>query len=562
MRKRVNEANGGTNNSGKKTRYLKVFVKRTAKPQDDPQSTAPEIIQITIRNLDKDDANQIASTIIPNAKVFMADASAKGKTFKVPAISFTIPDAKFAKWLRNVLPKIQTVFENSNNGIYPQAPNLEQMILDEVHSTPSEVTSQRAEKSLKDLKQAIYKAISENRWDDAMVLYKKTINLVARAYGRQLSPNNVKSIYAQAEAAGIRPSDRGAETNSYWPDGTEKFWPTFVRSAQAWRKDFGRTIKDEPKMQYAMNSVNRVSADATTIDNRLKSQGFKSFNDLSLQQKDRIKNDGVSGGFKGVGYDISDTEGPDDFFLSPGLLNNLEGTLTDAAIADSEAWAKKMQDLKNANDQAQMTDQDKHKEKLATEEGQAEIFIDAIKKLLEMPKSEGGWQDLSVTVHDTGDPIMSYLLTIQDIAKAKLEHSRWNNKVNVEKIAQMITASVSLSTVGTSKIRSLGYNFQTVNNVFSSFEQFEPTVLGVSDSILSSLHKVTCKDGDDSLNESYVRRFFTLLERIDNRYNDGYKYELTEGLIHRPSNEKILDFLGEFGFSLSNEPMDDENEVM
>lgn len=562
MRRRVNEANGGANNSGKKTRYLKVFVKRTAKPQDDPQSTAPEIIQITIRNLDKDDANQIASTIIPNAKVFMADASAKGKTFKVPAISFTIPDAKFAKWLRNVLPKIQTVFENSNNGVYPQAPNLEQMILDEVHSTPSEVTSQRAEKSLKDLKQAIYKAISENRWDDAMALYKKTINLVARAYGRQLSPNNVKSIYAQAEAAGISPSDRGAETNSYWPDGTEKFWPTFVRSAQAWRKDFGRTIKDEPKMQYAMNSVNRVSADATTIDNRLKSQGFKSFNDLSLQQKDRIKNDGVSGGFKGVGYDISDTEGPDDFFLSPGLLNNLEGTLTDAAIADSEEWAKKMQELKNANDQAQMTDQDKHKEKLATEEGQAEIFIDAIKKLLEMPKSEGGWQDLNVTVHDAGDPIMSYLLTIQDIAKAKLEHSRWNNKVNVEKIAQMITASVSLSTVGTSKIRSLGYNFQTVNNVFSSFEQFEPTVLGVSDSILSSLHKVTCKDGDDALNENCIRRFFTLLERMDNRYNDGYKYELTEGLIHRPSNEKILDFLGEFGFSLSNEPMDDENEVM
>ena len=40
---------------------------------------------------------------------------------------------------------------------------------------------------------------------------------------------------------------------------------------------------------------------------------------------------------------------------------------------------------------------------------------------------------------------------------------------------------------------------------------------------------------------------------MENRYNENYKYELTEGLIHRPSDEKIMSFLGELGLEISNE---------
>ena len=562
---KVNEAYNNPSNGGKKKRYVSVFVKRTTKQQTDPQAPSSELIQITFKNLDKVDAQQIVDTVIPGAKLFMADSKSKtGSTFKVPAITFTVPDAKFAKWLRVVLPKIQTVFENSNSSEYPQAQEFEQMVIDAVHDAPSELTANRAQQSLKDLENAIYKAISENRWDDAMVIYKKAINLMAREYGHQLSPNNVKSIYAQAEAAGISPSDKGAETNSYWPDGTEKFWPTFVRSAKAWRSEFGRTIKDEPKMQYAMSSVFSKNADSATIDKRLKSQGFNSLSDASLQQREKLKNGGVTGGIKGVGYDISDTEGPNDFFLAPGLLNNLDGTLTDSAIADKEAWLKKIQDLKDQNGQVQMSDDDKRKEKAASEEGQAEIFMEAIQKLIETPKYEGGWQDLNITIQDGPDPITTYLLTVQDVARKKLEISGWNNKVNVAKIAQMVTAAVALSTVGKSKVGSLGCDFSNVGSVFNSFEQCKSTVIGVSDQILSALHKMTSKN-DDKLNENSVKRFFTLLERIENRYNDGYNYELNEGLIHRPSDDAIMDFLGDLGLNLSNEDsmdMEDNQEMM
>lgn len=563
--KKVNEAYNNSSNSGKKKRYVGVFVKRTTKQQTDPQAPSSELIQITFKNLDKVDAQQIVDTVIPGAKLFMADSKSKtGSTFKVPAITFTVPDAKFAKWLRVVLPKIQTVFENSNSSEYPQAQEFEQMVIDAVHDAPSELTANRAQQSLKDLENAIYKAISENRWDDAMVIYKKAINLMAREYGHQLSPNNVKSIYAQAEAAGISPSDKGAETNSYWPDGTEKFWPTFVRSAKAWRSEFGRTIKDEPKMQYAMSSVFSKNADSATIDKRLKSQGFNSLSDASLQQREKLKNGGVTGGIRGVGYDISDTEGPNDFFLAPGLLNNLDGTLTDSAIADKEAWLKKIQDLKDQNNQVQMSDDDKRKEKAASEEGQAEIFMEAIQKLIETPKYEGGWQDLNITIQNGPDPITTYLLTVQDIATKKLEISGWNNKVNVTKIAQMVTAAVALSTVGKNKVGSLGCDFSNVGSVFNSFEQCKSTVIGVSDQILSALHKMTSKN-DDKLNENSVKRFFTLLERIENRYNDGYNFELNEGLIHRPSDDAIMNFLGDLGLNLSSDDsmnMEDNQEMM
>lgn len=564
MKKTINEAYypkkySSTSSSDKKKRYVKIFTKRlvnkTDNSQDNPtaQQTNNEIIQITLQNIDIADAKQIQENIIPSAKVFMGTANTARGPMKVPTISFTVPDKKFAKWIKMAVPKIQTILENSNNAVYPNSDDLGTDILEKVHSTPSEETTARAEKSLKEMEEAIYKAIKENRWDDAMVMYKKAINLIARVYGHQLSPNNVKSIYRQAEAAGIKPTDKGAETNSFWPDGTEKFWPTFVRSAQAWRKDFGRTIKDEPKMQYAMASGYRKSADDATINNRLKSQGFNSLSDVSLQQKDKIKNGGIVGGLYGVGYDISDTEGPDDFFNTPGLLNNLDGTLTNAAMADNDMWMKKLQDMKNNDPNLSINNDDKKRELASTEEGQAEIFLNAIKELCSTPKYEngGGWDYLNVDIVNNTDPIISYLLTIQNVAKSKLIDSGWKNKSNVDKISEMVTAAIALCTVGKNKIPSLGYNFRDVSNVFNSFEECKSSVLSVSDSILSALHRKT--SDEKAINENALYRFFNLLERMENIHNEGYKYELTEGLIHRPSDEKIMAFLSDLGLEFSDE---------
>lgn len=571
MKKNISEAypyrkSGNSGASDKKKRYVKIYAKRIVNKQDNsqadpstPQNTT-ELVQITLQNVDIADGKQIQESIVPNAKVFMGTTNTTKGPIKVPTISFIVPDKKFAKWLKMVVPKIQTVLENSNTSTYPNVFDLETEILEKVHSTPSEETSARAEKSLKEMEEAIYKAIQEDRWDDAMVIYKKTINLMARVYGHQLSPNNVKSIYRQAEAAGIKPTDKGAETNSYWPDGTEKFWPTFVRSAQAWRKDFGRTIKDEPKMQYAMSSGFRKNADDATINNRLKSQGFNSLSDVSLQQKDKIKNGGIIGGIYGVGYDISDTEGPNDFFSTPGLLNNLDGTLTDAAMADNDMWLKKLQDMKNNNPQMALSNDDKKRELASTEEGQAEIFLNAIKDLCSTPKYEGGWDYLNVDIVDSQDPITNYLLTIQNIAKSKLIDSGWKNPANVSKIAEMVTAAIALSTIGKSKISSLGYNFQNVSKVFNSFEECKSSVIGVSDSILSALHRKT--SDEKMVNENALKRFFVLLERMDNIHNVDYKYELTEGLIHRPSDDKIMAFLGELGLDFSNDSISQENELL
>ena len=178
-----------------------------------------------------------------------------------------------------------------------------------------------------------------------MVIYKKAINLMARVYGHQLSPNNVKSIYAQAEKAGIKPTDKGAATNSYWEDGTEKFWPTFVRSASTWRK-WGRTIKDEPKMQYYISSSYTKRETKKGLQQKASAMGLNA-SDLSLQQNDTLGVNKTLAGLRGAAYDISDTEGTTNFFDELGLLNNLDGTLTDKAKIDSEQWMQKMQDIKN-----------------------------------------------------------------------------------------------------------------------------------------------------------------------------------------------------------------------
>lgn len=564
MKENINDAYYRKPNSYKKNtstdkKKYTIFATAKRKSQDDPSNPdAPkkDYVTITLENIVEDDANQIKDTLIPSAKVGKEQRKYKNGFYYKQVISFVIPYAKFSKWVKLMAPKIETILDASSE-TYTNASDLATIIIEAVHDAPSEETTERARQSLKELEEAVYKAISENRWDDAMVLYKKAINLVARVYGVQLSPNNVKSIYAQAEKAGIKPSDKGAATDSYWEDGTEKFWPTFVRSARAWRKDFNRTIKDEPKMQYAIYSGNRKTASSDVINNRLKSQGFQSMSDLSAQQADRIKSGGISGGFQGVGYDISDTEGPDDFFNAPGLLNNLDGTLTDSAVADNDMWMKKLQDLKKNNPNANIDDDSKRRELVSTEEGRAQIYLTAIEELCKKPRYEGGWEDLNVAVNNSDDKILAYLLTIEDVAKKKISQSGWKNNVNITKIAQMVTASIALCTVGKTKVQQLGYDFRDVSKVFSSFEECKSTVLSVSDSILSALHRATNyedkKNADSLVNENRLHKFFNLLERMENMYNENYNYELSEGIINRPSDNAIMNFLGELGLSFEND---------
>ena len=555
MEKNINEAhynNRGFKPSKKtdrpKSRYIKPIVKRVTQGDDDNKK---EFINVILRNIDESDAQQIKDTLIPSAIIGKHKTNIKGNFVDLPGISFVIPDVKFSKWIKMVLPKIETILNSSNVAKYPNASTLQTDLIEAVHNAPSEEAKKRAEQSLKEMEEAVYKAIRENRWDDAMVIYKKAINLMARVYGHQLSPNNVKSIYAQAEKAGIKPTDKGAATNSYWDDGTEKFWPTFVRSAYAWRKDFGRTIKDEPKMQYIMASGNRKEASGDEIQNRLKSQGFNSLADVSAQQKDRIKNAGLTGAFQGVGYDISDTEGPDDFFNAPGLLNNLDGTLTDSALADNEAWMKKLQDLKNQDSKVEISDKDRKRELASTEEGRAQIYLEGISKLC-----SDEWRNLNVTITQSDDKVLSYLYTIENVAKAKISDSGWKNLSNINKIAQMVTAAVALCTVGKNKIPQMGYNFKDVSTVFKSFEECKSTVLSVSDSILSALHRVTSEedkqDAIAAINENKLHKFFNLMERMSNIHNENYNYELSEGIINRPNDDIIMNFLRTLGLNFED----------
>ena len=583
MKKTVNEAYPKRNftpknNGGKSKRYIKAYVKRltsasdAAQPSDaaaDPSAPAvkpKEVIQITLKNIGSDDAQQIKDTLIPNAKVFMSETKSKtGTSFKVPTMSFTIPDAKFAKWIKSMLPKIETILSASNNSEYPSLDTLQNDILEAVHSAPSEESIQMAEQSLKELEEAIYDAIKNNRWDEAVELYKKTITLVHRTYGVQLSPNNVKTIYLQAEKAGIKPTDKGAATDSYWDDGTEKFWPTFVRSAQAWRKEFGRTIKDEPKMKYVIVSGFRKAAGQDTINNRLKSQGRDSLSDLSPQEREAIKNGGLNGSvIKGYAYDVSDTEGPGDFFFNRGLLNNLEGELTDSAKLDNEEWIQKIKDAMSNNPDTNISDDDKKRVLISTEEGRAQIFLNAIQKLCTTSKYDGGWGDLDVTIDNSDDKVIAFLRTVESVARKKIESSGWKNKTNVDKIAQMVTASVSLSTIGKDKVKTLGYDFRNTN-IFNTFEECKSSVLAVSDSIISALHRAVNDDDKQNamaaINENRLHRFFNLMERMNNRYNENYKYELSEGIINRPSDDVIMSFLGELGLNIEDDSVE-TNELM
>lgn len=548
---------GGYKKSGPSKRYLNFSVNRKNVQSTDvngAQSKAT-LLEISFMNLDKNDMFQIKQNCIPSARFWTQD-----NAYHTPCMTFQIPEAKFAKWVRLMMPKIKTILEASTTSQYPNIDNLENDLMDAIHNSVNPQVIERAQVSLKALEEAIYNAIQNNKWDEAMILYKKAINLVARVYGHQLAPNNVKAIYAQAEAAGIKPTDKGAATNSYWPDGTEKFWPTFVRSASTWRK-WGRTIKDEPKMQYYISSSYTKRETKKGLQQKASAMGLNA-SDLSLQQNDTLGVNKTLAGLRGAAYDISDTEGTTNFFDELGLLNNLDGTLTDKAKLDSDLWMKKLQDIKNQQN-VQLNPQDQKKQDLTSEEGQAKIFYNALVDLCSRSKMEKGWDYLGITLLSQiqGDPIITYLNAVYKIAKAKI-NMVWKNPTNTEKIAQMVTAAVALCTVGKTKLPEMGYDFSNTSNIFSSYEECKSTVLGVSDSIISALSYETDKQfqNDTPLNEiKFLIKFGSLMERMNNLRTEGYKYELNEGMIRRPSDDAIMSFLGQFGLNFKEENPTENN---
>lgn len=548
---------GGYKKNGPSKRYLNFSVNRKNVQSTDANGAQSKatLLEISFMNLDKNDMLQIKQNCIPSARFWTQD-----NVYHTPCMTFQIPEAKFAKWVRLMMPKIKTILEASTTSQYPNIDNLENDLMDAIHNSVNPEVIERAQVSLKALEESIYNAIQNNKWDKAMVLYKKAINLIARVYGHQLAPNNVTAIYAQAEAAGIKPTDKGAATNSYWPDGTEKFWPTFVRSASTWRK-WGRTIKDEPKMQYYISSSYTKRETKKGLQQKASSMGLN-VSDLSLQQNDTLGVNKTLAGLRGAAYDISDTEGTTNFFDELGLLNNLDGTLTDKAKLDSEQWMKKLQDIKNQQN-AQLNPQDQKKQDLTSEEGQAKIFYNALADLCSRSKMEKGWDNLGVTLpaQIQGDPIIAYLNAVYKIAKAKI-NLVWKNPTNIEKIAQMVTAAVALCTVGKSKLPEMGYDFSDISHVFGSYEECKSTVLGVSDNIISALSYETDKQfqTDTPLNEiKFLIKFGSLMERMNNLRTEGYKYELNEGMIHRPSDDAIMSFLGQFGLNFNKENPTENN---
>ena len=113
-------------------------------------------------------------------------------------------------------------------------------------------------------------------------------------------------------------------------------------------------------------------------------------------------------------------------------------------------------------------------------------------------------------------------------------------------------------------IKTLGYDFRNTN-IFNTFEECKSSVLAVSDSIISALHRAVNDDDKQNamaaINENRLHRFFNLMERMNNRYNENYKYELSEGIINRPSDDAIMSFLGELGLNIEDDSVE-TNELM
>ena len=536
----------------KTSRHLGVSS-RTVKDEN-----GRDLVRFTINSISKEDAVNIVNTLsLNNAKIRQEKENKQGKTMTLCYLDISVPYEKAKKWIEKMVPKIAAILKNSEKSDYKNVDSFQNAFSDAMLSTATSDELEAAVLTLQKLEEQIYKAIQENRWGDAMESYKRVINLQSRIYGHQLAGENIKLIEQQALDAGIQPTDKGQnkfDDESKPNFGKPKVWPTFVRNAYIWRNKFGRNIVDEPAMRYTMNLAHSYKKTGSELDREAESMGLQNRHDFSDQQYDAIEmGKGFSGG-RGIGYDISDTVpisgGPDTFMEAVGLINNITGMLNPAAEKDQAEWEAKRQAIEqgeNGNNEEEMSAQNQMKMDVSTEEGRARIFYDALCELI----TTGRMKSLKVTPFDKGDMIENFLRTVYSIASVYTQ-KKWSNKINVDAIAQMVTAAVAYNTVGADKIKSMGFDFSNTGGIFSSYEQCKSSVIALSDMILNNLQFITSQRM--GVRENVIsRNFYQLLERMDNLYKEEKcvikESPVTNSLIQKKSPDECMKFLMSLGLN-------------
>ena len=271
---------------------------------------------------------------------------------------------------------------------------------------------------------------------------------------------------------------------------------------------------------------------------------------------------------KGVMYDISDTEPlpgtVDDFADKMGLANNLTGILNAPAIEkEKELLAA---DEKNKADQLANADAEKkkHLQQIATDEGKAELFLEALKKINETEKNP-------IQIDDSNkSPLDNYINSLIKLADRRCRDQKWSNDVDVRLMALMIAAGVSSKTVGAQRIKSLHPDFSAAR--FKDEGQFSTTVWPIMFSIINRMNKAV----DDIYKEKNIgmgdnaapvqtaaqvtENFRNMLKRM-NKLHEEYigepevSEDVDESMLPENSGMKddVINFLKGFGLHFDNE---------
>lgn len=545
---------GGAAKNPKK--YPSFIVKKVE--FDNPDGSKKEVANFILKNIDKEDAwdirNNVIKGTVKDVKVPPSQKYPRGYTYY--AIEFPVTFDKAKKWIEVQVPKLQNWLYSSSRADYQGLDKLQDDARRAYNDCPSEAELRNMEQSVESLKKEIYKAVQEGRFEDAMKMYNYSIELRARVYGHQLSPENAKLIQAQAEAAGLTPNDKG-------PD---KFWPTFCRSEATWNK-WGRKVIDNPRMRYIVWTVYGSNKNRD-IAAGLKGMGWTDPSIVGKQQIDKASMGSGGRQGKGVMYDISDTEPlpgtVDDFADKMGLANNLTGILNAPALEkEKELLAA---DEKNKADQLANADAEKkkHLEQIATDEGKAELFLEALKKINADEKNP-------VQIDDTNkSPLDNYINSLINLADRRCRDQKWSNDVDVRLMALMIAAGVSSKTVGAQRIKSLHPDFSAAR--FKDEGQFSTTVWPIMFSIINKMNKAV----DDIYKEKNIgmgdnaapvqtaaqvtENFRNMLKRM-NKLHEEYigepevSEEVDESMLPENSGMKddVINFLKGFGLHFDNE---------
>ena len=548
----------GDNKTPKK--YPGFYVKKVEAEQ--PDGSKKEIAYFTLKNLDKEDAwdlrNNVIKGVVKDVKVPPSARYPHGYTYY--AIEFPVTFDKAKKWVEVQIPKIVNYLTNSTRADYQNLDNLQKDALRSYNDCPSEAELRRMEESVDNLKKEIYKAVQEGRFEDAMKIYNYSIELRARVYGHQLSPENAKAIQAQAEAAGLTPNDKG-------PD---KFWPTFCRSEKTWN-DWGRQVIDEPRMRYVVWSVYGSQKNKDVVGG-LHRMGWSDANtgnlkDFGKQQIDvaQMGSGGRQG--KGIMYDISDTEPMpgtlDDFATKIGLINNISGILNAPAIEkEKELLAS---DEKNKADMIANADAEKQKQlkQIQSDEGKAEVFLEALAKI------ETDSSNNPVPMDDTSkSPLDNYINSLINVARERVKSQKWSNDVDIRLMSLMIAAGVASKTVGASRIKALHPDFSAAR--FKDEGQFSTTVWPIMCSMINKLNKSvddiykSKNMATDNTQQAITENFFKLLNRMKkSKLNEEFEPimfpnceegEIDETMLpeNQTMKKDVISFLQGFGLNFGN----------